>query len=116
MSDITFEQVLRGIQSLPPENLAKLREILNSPSEQEQREEATRALARDGGLRDFTADRQWLADHRDDYAGQWVAIKDGQLISNGSNAKDVHQAAKEAGHLDALLVLVEPSDAPPFLL
>jgi hypothetical protein len=115
MSDITFEQVLRGIQTLPPEALAKLRQILNSPSEQEQRQEAARVLARDG-LRDFTADRQWLADHRDEYAGQWVAIKDGQLISNGSNAKEVHQAAKDAGHLDALLVLVESSDAPPFLL
>jgi uncharacterized protein DUF5678 len=116
MSDITFEQVLRGIQSLPPEALAKLREILNSPSEELQRQEAGRVLARNGGLRDFTADRQWLADHRDEYAGQWVAIKDGQLLSNGSNAKEVHQAANDAGHLDALLVLVESSDAPPFLL
>jgi len=116
MSDITLEQVLRGIQTLPPEALAKLREILNSPSEQEQRQEAARALARDGCLRDFTADRQWLADHRDEYAGQWVAIKDGQLISSGSNAKEVNEAAKQAGHLDALLVLVESSDAPSFLL
>lgn len=116
MSEITFEEVLRGIQSLPPEALAKLREILNAPSEQEQRREAARALASAAGLRDFTADRQWLADHRDEYAGQWVALKNGQLISHGSGAKEVNQAAKDAGHLDALLVLVEPSDAPPFIL
>ena len=75
-----------------------------------------RALARAASLRDFTADRQWLADHRDEYAGQWVAIKFGRLISHGANAKEVHQAAQDAGHSDALLILVEPSDAPPFIL
>ncbi len=67
-------------------------------------------------LRDFTDDRQWLAEHRDEYVGQWVALKDGQLISHGLNAKDVHQAAQTAGQFDALLVRVEASDAPPFIL
>lgn len=75
-----------------------------------------RISARAAKLRDFTADRQWLADHRDEYAGQWVALKNGRLISHGANAKEVHQAAQDAGHSDALLVLVEPSDAPPFIL
>jgi hypothetical protein len=45
MSQAVFEQVLIGIQSLPPESLAKLREILNAPSEREQRLEAARLLA-----------------------------------------------------------------------
>jgi hypothetical protein len=75
-----------------------------------------RPSARAASLRDFTADRQWLADHRDEYAGQWVALKFGRLISHGANAKEVHVAAQDAGHSDALLVLVEPSDAPPFIL
>jgi hypothetical protein len=75
-----------------------------------------RATARAASLRDFTADRQWLADHRDEYVGQWVALKFGRLISHGTNAKEVHQAAQDAGHSDALLILVEPSDAPPFIL
>ena len=116
MSDITFEQVLRDIRSLPPEQLSKLREILNAPSEEKQTQETARRLAQVPNLRDFTADRQWLADHRDEYAGQWVAIKYGQLISHGPDAKTVHQAAKDAGHQDALLVRVESSDAPPFIL
>ncbi len=115
MSEITFEQVLISIQSLPSEHLTRLREILNAPSEQEQRIEAARALARAASLRDFTADRPWLKDHRDEYAGQWVALKYGQLISHGTDLKDVHAAAKAAGHPDALLELVEPSDALPFV-
>lgn len=75
----TLEKLLRGIQSLPPHALAKLREILNAPTEREQRQEVARALAGSVSLRDFKADRQWLADHRDEYAGQWVALEGGQL-------------------------------------
>jgi hypothetical protein len=67
-------------------------------------------------LRDFTADRRWLADHRDEYVGQWVALKFGRLISHGTNAREVHMVAQDSGHSDALLVLVESSDAPPFIL
>ena len=115
MSEITFEQVLIGIQSLPPEALATLREILNAPSEQEQREAAARALAHAASLRDFSADRQWLADHRDEYAGQWVALKYGQLISASTNAKEVFAAAHAAGQPDALVVFVEPSDGQPVI-
>lgn len=110
MSEITFEQVLIGIQSLPPESLTKLREILNTPSEQEQRQKAARELARAASLRDFSADRQWLKDHREEYAGQWVALKDGRLISHSLIAKEVFAATDAAGHPDALVVFVE-SDA-----
>lgn len=115
MSEITFEQVLIGIQSLPPEARAKLRDVLNTPSEREQRVEAARALARAASLRDFSADRQWLKDHRDEYAGQWVALKYGKLISHGADLKAVYATAKTAGYPDALLELVEPSDALPFI-
>jgi len=115
MSQINFEQVLIGIQSLSPEDLARLREILNAPTDQEKRMEVARALARAASLRDFSADRQWLKDHRDEYAGQWVALKYGHLISHGADLKAVYAAAKAAGHPDALLELVEPSDALPFI-
>jgi hypothetical protein len=45
MSQVGFEQVLIGIRSLPPESVAKLREVLNATSEREQRLAAARALA-----------------------------------------------------------------------
>ncbi len=116
MSQSSFEQVLKEVQALPPEDVSRLREILNAPAETEQQNGVSRANVRAASLRDFTADRQWLADHRDEYAGQWVALKDGQLISHGKDHLAVHREAKAAGHQDALLVLVEASDAPPFIL
>jgi hypothetical protein len=45
MSQAVLEQVLIGIQSLPPESLAKLREVLNATSGREQELEVARALA-----------------------------------------------------------------------
>ena len=80
-----------------------------------QRAHAVRELARAASLRDFTADRQWLKEHCDEYAGQWVALKHGQLISHGKDHLAVYRAAKAAGHPDALMELVEPSDALPFI-
>jgi hypothetical protein len=59
---------------------------------------------------------QLTADKWEPIYEEWVAVKDGQLVSHGSNAKEVHQAAKDAGLLDALLVLVEASNVPAFIL
>lgn len=110
MTEMTFEQVLISIQSLPPESRAKLRDVLNAPTEQEQRISASRELARAISLRDFSADRQWLKEHRSEFANQWVALKDGQLVSHSANANEAYAAADAAGAPDALVVFVE-SDA-----
>ncbi len=129
MSQSSFERVLKEVQALPPEYVERLREVLNAPAATERQNGATRApareearaqdavreMARAASLRDFTADRQWLKEHCDEYAGQWVALKYSQLISHGPDLKAVYAAAKAAGHPDALLELVEPSDALPFI-
>jgi hypothetical protein len=115
MSQITFEQGLEWLKSLPPDSLTKIRAIIEAETEKDKRVEAARALAHAASLRDFSADRQWLREHGDEYAGQWVALKNGQLISSGTDNRAVYAAAKAAGHPDALMEKVEPSDALPFI-
>lgn len=114
MSQIPFEQVLSAVRTLTPDELMKLRAALNEQENvaRKQREEAVRAEMRAASLRDFTADRQWLAEHRAEYAGQWVALWYGQLIRHSTNAKEVFAAADAAGHPDALVVFVEPPLGP----
>jgi hypothetical protein len=107
--------VLREIEALPPDARAKLREMLNASTEIHEGEQAARAFGRAASLRDFSADRQWLADHRDQYAGQWVAVKYGDLISASTNAKEVFAATRTAGHPDPLVVFVEPRDGQPVI-
>ncbi len=114
MSQIQFEQAVSAVRALTPAELKRLREFIaeEEDAEKKQRAEAARAAVRAASLRDFTADRQWLADHRNEYAGQWVALWYGQLIKNSTNAKEVFAAARNSGHEDALVVLVEPPLEP----
>lgn len=130
MEEVTFEQVLNDVQSLPPESRVRLRDFLNADEASQpatgattngatngtaQSHDPVRELARAASLRDYTADRQWLKDHCDEYAGQWVALKNGKLISHSKDHMAVYREAKAAGHPDALFELVERSDAPPFI-
>jgi hypothetical protein len=117
MSQPTYEQVLSQVRALPPDDLAKLREYLNAQHRQDDAIEAARARARDCATRNLSAEYQWIDEHRDEYAGQWVALKGGQLISHGPHGREVLDAAREAGHPDAFLKLVlsaEESKYPVF--
>lgn len=120
MQEVTFEQVLNDVQSLSPESRARLRDFLDKPefllqtvavNGKTPKNDSVRVVE----MRDFSADRQWLHDHYDEYAGQWVAVKFGQLIGAGKVAKDVFAAARNAGHPDALVVFVEPKSQQPII-
>lgn len=115
MSQITFEQGIEWLKSLPPDSLARIREIIEAETERDKRIENARTLAHAASLRDLSEERLWLREHSDEYAGQWVALKGQQLISHGKDHLAVYREAKAAGHPDALLELVEPSDALPFI-
>jgi Family of unknown function (DUF5678) len=51
-------------------------------------------------------ERDWLARHRQEYAGQWVALLGNRLISHSTSAKEVFSAANAAG-VDALVLRIE---------
>ena len=54
---------------------------------------------------------QWLADHRQDYAGKWVALDGYQLIASADHARDVLAAARQSGR-SPMIHFIEPLDAP----
>ena len=115
MQEISYEHVLSQVKALPPEDAAKLRAYLNAQEKQDKLIDAARAQAHAASLRDLSAEQEWIETNRDEYAGQWVALKDGQLLSHGTHGKEVHAAVVAAGHPDALLVLVQPKDERPFV-
>lgn len=73
-----------------------------------------RVLARNLPIRDRSREDEWIEKHRNEYAGQWVALDGENLIANGEDLKQVAKTARELGVPDALMVRVEPSDALPF--
>jgi Family of unknown function (DUF5678) len=62
----------------------------------------------------FEHEQAWIENHRDEYAGKWVALSGGTLIAAGDNARAVYQTARQAGYDSPLLVRIVGSDQPPF--
>ena len=73
-----------------------------------------RVLARDLPIRDRSREAGWLRKHRDEYAGQWVALDGERLIASGNDLKQVATTARRSGVPDALMMRVEPNDTLPF--
>jgi hypothetical protein len=99
------------------------------PAGQPSSDERTGDLPRSNGASNFTAriigdaprakDRsrewEWLATHRGEYAGEWLALDGDRMLAHGLDLKEVAETAKRDGVTDALLVRAEPINAPPYI-
>lgn len=102
-------------QGLSTDALAKimLEEKLN-PADQNGGSAQPRVLAKNLPIKDRASEVAWLQKHRDEYAGQWIALDGEKLIASGDDLKEVASAARRLGAADALMIRVEPNDALPF--
>jgi Family of unknown function (DUF5678) len=58
---------------------------------------------------------RWLKEHRHEYMGQWVALDGDRLVAHGTNAREVFQAAREAGVKVPFIEQILPTDDMPFV-
>lgn len=65
--------------------------------------------------KDRSKEWEWLAQHRDEYAGQWVSLDEDRLVGHGLIFKEVLAAVRAAGVPDALIVRAERSDTSPHI-
>ncbi len=63
---------------------------------------------------DCIREMQWLAGHREEYAGQWVALDGNRLLAHGTSAPEVYAKARKSGVRLPLVVQVEPAHQTPF--
>ena len=63
---------------------------------------------------DASREMSWLREHGHEYTGQWVALDGDRLVSHGTNAREVYQAAKQAGVEVPFLHHIDPPDELPF--
>ena len=91
-----LEKVIEAAKLLPPEERRSLQEWL---AQQEQSD--LEAQQRNARLQEEQAQyrraKRWIAEHRAEYLGQWVALEGDQLISHGPDALEVDAAARAAG-------------------
>lgn len=103
-------------QGLSTDALARsmLEEKLKSNDQQNGASALPRVLAKSLPVKDRSREAQWLKAHRDEYAGQWVALEGERLIASGDDLKQVANAAQQLGAPDALMMRVEPNESLPF--
>lgn len=111
IDEAAFSEILAGINALPPQDQDQLRRLLEEPASVPQ---PAHQVAPPAPVRDIARESDWIQQHRDKYAGQWVALDGDRLISSGPSAKEVYAAAKAAGVMDALIVKIESRDRLPF--
>jgi hypothetical protein len=59
-------------------------------------------------------EQQWLLQHGEEYAGQWVALNGDCLLSHGSDGRLVLSEARRVGVAVPFVVRVENPDELPF--
>lgn len=66
----------------------------------------------------YALEQKWLAENREKYTGQWVALVGNHLLSHGPDAKAVYTQARqktaELGETLPLVVLIEKEPDLPF--
>ena len=114
MSQHKFEEIISDIGALSPQDRRRLRIALQEPSHNNSPPISSRKATPAFFTKDIVRETAWLEEHRDEYAGRWVALDGDRLILSGTTAKEVHAAAKAEGVAYALIVKVTSRDALPF--
>ncbi len=97
----TLEQIIEEARALSTEERRRLRDTL----ERELRHAPAAYNTRE-------RERVWIAAHRNDYNGQWVALDGERLLAHGTNAREVYLAARAAGVRAPFLEQVMPNLEP----
>jgi hypothetical protein len=58
-----------------------------------------------GGLRENAA---WMRDHADEFRGQWLALKRGDLLDSDPRLADLHRRIESSGDLDSVVFVRIP--------
>ena len=99
----TLEQIIEEAKKLPVEERRRLRTVLETLESNGDSQPAYKTRQRE---------RAWVAAHRDEYLGQWVAVEDDNLVAQGTNPRQVYLAARDAGIEVPYLVRVEKREEP----
>ncbi len=116
---LTLEQIIEAARHLVPRDRQQLQRWLQ---EQEAQDAATPAQDAEAPPKEtpqeqmerFRKAMNWVAEHRAEYLGQWVALEGDRLISHGTDAVQVHREAKAAGIATPFLEQVVEKEEGPY--
>lgn len=112
-----LQHIIAELDALTPQYLYQLRQMLDEKLNALVPVAAAPNTPRIVGTytpKDRSQENEWVRQHREEYAGQWVALHGGCLLAHGFRLKEVVEAAKECGINDALFIQVEASNTLPW--
>jgi hypothetical protein len=94
----TLEQIIDEARSLSPAEKRKLRQVLDVELEQVKAADRAQPTHSDNGDDETRKRRlEWLKSHREEYAGQYVALAGDVLVGHGPTIREAHEQAKQKG-------------------
>ncbi len=112
MITATVENIVALINQLPELERARLIAELAQNQPAKPQLPKGRIISTNAPYNDRRLDYEWLAQHQREYVGQWVALKDGKLVTEGETGREVFAKVKELGVELPLVLLVENPDVP----
>ncbi len=117
MSQATAELILAEIATLPAEEREKLRTLLNQGAASAQ---AVQNEAQQGTFippfdaSDPSPSIHWIEEHREEFAGQYVALDGDRLVAHSIDPHEVVAAVRASGLNGLFFTLIPAADALPF--
>ena len=96
----TLDEIAEKVPNLTSEERRELIQLL----QEEERKSKT------GGGKNPSPNIEWLKEHRNEYAGNYVALFEGELIAFGRTIKEADTKAKAKGYKKTLLTYVAAED------
>ena len=112
-----LQHIIAEIETLTPQYLYQLRQVLDDKLKAFAPATVAPNVPRIVGTytpKDRSKENEWVRQHRDEYAGQWVALDGDRLLAHGFNLKEMAEAAQKCGVTDVLFVQVEASNTLPW--
>ena len=100
METVLLDEIIEKVISLKPEERQK---VIRALQEEERKSEPN-------GKKNINPNIEWLKKNRAGYAGNYVALKDGELIAVGRTIKEADLKAKEKGVKKTLLHYIPAED------
>lgn len=101
-----LEQIIDEARLLSNAEKRKLRQALDADLEMQKPHDHAQPTQSNNGDDDAIRERrlEWLKAHREEYAGQYVALAGDVLVGHGRTIREAHEQAKEKGVENPFLV------------
>jgi hypothetical protein len=76
--------------------------------------DGTPSAPRRVGSRDRTAEMTWASHPDAQFIGKWVVLQGGQVVTSGSDPKQLYEDVRAKGDSSPFLIFVSPEDQEPF--